>query len=164
MLSLWEQRPFEIANLLNPAFCSIVLRDSISSFHGEMKRNMPYPLVFLVLPLVLHKPTRDTFPKRTDTKFYEWIEDNPNILVTFAFAERTRQFVPYTKETLIFGMKQKIFNIDAQGNLKSLRAIETPWSPESKPALIRKKAKFLGRWFAKSGDTAKIFRWLGVLP
>ncbi len=165
MLPLWEQRPFEIANLLNPAFSAVVLRDAIFAYHREKKSNMPFVLGFLILPIVFHEPTRNSFPKRTDIKLAEWIDDNPNIIITYQFAERMRELTPYTKEAIIFGMRHTIFDIDVRGDLKSLRAnLETSWPDTSKPSTIRKQSEFLGRWFAKSGEPAKIFRLLGVLP
>ncbi|WP_414577239.1 three component ABC system middle component [Anabaena sp. CCY 9402-a] len=55
----WEQRPLEYANLLNPAFCSIILHNAIKGYQNEKKQGMPYPLLFLLLPLVLHNSTRN---------------------------------------------------------------------------------------------------------
>lgn len=165
MLPPWKQRPFEIANLLNPAFCSVVLRDAIFAYHAEKKGSMSFALGFLVLPIVLHEPTRTALPKRTDVTLVEWLDDNPEIIVTYQFAERTREMTPYTKEAVIFGMKNNIFNLDARGNFKPLRMnSEMAWPDTSKPFKIRKQSEFLGRWFAKSGEPSKIFRLLGILP
>ena len=52
----WEERPIEVANLLNPAFCGRLLYQSIVGHSEYESKDMPYVLFFLVLPLVLHAP------------------------------------------------------------------------------------------------------------
>lgn len=113
MLS-WEKRPAEIANLLNPAFCSVLLRSSIDGFQKEKEYGISYPLLFLVLPLVLHAPTRQTLPKTTQTKLHVWLQNFPEVRVRFV--NRTRELVPYTKEALIFGLQTEIIAICNNGN------------------------------------------------
>ncbi|MHC5731680.1 MAG: three component ABC system middle component, partial [Nostoc sp.] len=98
----WEQRPFEYANLLNPAFCSILLRNAIKSYHAQKKQGMPYPLLFLVL----HGSTRNALPKTTVTKLHIWLQRQPEARV--GFGDRTSYLVPYTKEALAFGMQTGI--------------------------------------------------------
>jgi hypothetical protein len=159
----WEKRPFEIANLLNPAFCSLLLGDSIAAFQKENEEGMPYPLSFLVLPLVLHEATRETFPKTTQTKLRVWLKNYPE--VRFMFVERTRQLVPYTKESILFGMQKRTISVNEKGNLISKKRLENlPWPNQSEPAICREKSKFLGRWFALTGNASTIFIIFGVRP
>jgi hypothetical protein len=54
----WNQRPREIRNLFNPAFCGLVLTRGVEGFSETAKRPMPYSLTLLILPLCLHKRTR----------------------------------------------------------------------------------------------------------
>ena len=44
----WERRPIEIANLFNPAFCSLLIQYSVRGFERESGRGMPYTLALLV--------------------------------------------------------------------------------------------------------------------
>jgi hypothetical protein len=54
----WNQRPFEVRNLFNPAFCGMVLFRALHGFEEEDPAGMPFSLSLLVLPLCLH-----TFPQ-----------------------------------------------------------------------------------------------------
>jgi hypothetical protein len=160
----WEKRPIEIANLFNPAFGAIILRESIKAYQHESFVGMPYPLVFLILPLVLHKPSRQALPKTTATKLHGWILTTPQVGINLA--ERIRHLVPYTRETILFGMQMGIFNLDESGNFVLLkkRFAKPSWHKGTEPDLCRAKAEFLGRWLFKAGDISTIFIMLGVQP
>lgn len=162
----WHERPFEIASLLNPAFCALLLCDSVDNYNQEeiTRRGMPYALSFLVLPLVLHKSTREALPKSTLATMSEWLEQTPQVLV--GFAARTRLLIPFTKEAIVFGMQKKAIQIDKYGKLipdkhRALHNIAL-WPNDSEPAMCRKKAGLVGRWFTRSGDAATIFRTWGI--
>lgn len=162
MLS-WEERPIEVANLLNPAFCSILLRDSVVGFRDSNLQGMPYPIAFLVLPLVLHKMTREALPRSIATKMHVWLQNNPEVRIDFA--ERTRRLVPYTKEALVFAMRAEVITISGNGNLFPANRLGTiSWPSDAEPAILRSRAKFLGRWFARAGDVPTIFAIWGIRP
>ena len=59
----WENRPVEITHLLNPAFCAVLLHDSTRAYVEIINPGISYPLMFVILPLILHKATREEFPK-----------------------------------------------------------------------------------------------------
>lgn len=160
----WEKRPVEIANLLNASFCSILLKDSIAGFNQENTQGMPYALSFIILPLVLHKPTRECLPRIITTQFHAWLERNQEVRI--GFAGRARQLVPYTKEAIVFGMEAGIITIAGNGRLalgkKSL--INNSWNSETEAANCRKKALFVGRWLARGGKVSTIFILWGICP
>lgn len=160
----WEKRPIEVANLLNPAFCSILLRDSVETFQIENRQGMSYPLSFLILPLVLHKPTREALPRTTRTKLHTWLQEKPEVRI--GFAERARQLVPYSKEAIIFGLQTGIIEVNENGDLipYSKRLKELSGGDEVEPSICRKKAQFLGRWLAKAGDLPTILIMWGICP
>lgn len=62
--AFWEQRPLEIAYLLNPAFCGEIVRQCIPSYTSEARVGSTYTLTFLVLPIVLHSETRSAISPR----------------------------------------------------------------------------------------------------
>ena len=158
----WDKRPVEIANILNAGFCSILIKDSISGFSQVNNKEMPYALSFIILPMVLHKPTRDCLPRSIRTQFHTWIERNQKVQV--GFANRAHQLIPYTKEAIIFGMEAGIINITESGRLalgnSSLKNI--PWNSEAEVAICRKKALFVGRWLAKGGKVSTIYILWGI--
>lgn len=160
----WENRPIEVANLLNPAFCSILLRDSVETFQIENMQGMSYPLSFFILPLVLHKPTREALPRTTRTKLHTWLQEKPEVRI--GFVERARQLVPYSKEAIIFGLQTGIIEVNENGNLipSSKRLKELSWVDEVEPSICRKKAQFLGRWLARAGNVPTILTMWGIRP
>jgi hypothetical protein len=72
MMSAWNDRPTEIANLLNPAFCALLLAQAVRGYQEETKVGLPYALAFLVLPLVLHKPTMTRSAAELQLEFSHW--------------------------------------------------------------------------------------------
>ncbi len=112
----WENRPIEIANLINPAFCSLLLHSSVGDFSREKKTGMPYALLFLVLPLTLHEPTRTSLPNDTRISLAEWFKEQPEEF-GYTFVCQTRQLIPYTREAFMFGMQRGLFDTDENGNV-----------------------------------------------
>jgi len=161
----WESRPVEIANLLNPAFCALVLRDSVKSYHDHENTGMPFILAFLLLPLVLHRRTRDSVPQRPTTSFAQWIEKHNE--VTVGFDDRVRELSPYTREAIAFGLQHSVLVIAANGGIVvASESIMYPsdWRSDSPASRCITCAKNVGRWFAEIGDESTICRLLGVRP
>lgn len=159
----WGRRPIEIASLFNPAFCSLIIRDAINGYQSEQPVGMNYSLVFLILPIVLHKITRDKLPPAITVKMHSWLTQNKEIKVRFP--SRVRGLLEITKEGLIYGIQAKLFILDENGNLKmSTNKAKPKWKSDSEPAVCSKKAQFVGRWLANAGDNKTIFHMWGVRP
>lgn len=163
MLS-WNERPVEVANLFNPAFCSILLHEAVNSYQVEKANGLPYVLAFLLLPTILHQTTRDSLPRTIRTRMHVWLQSNPEILI--GFATRAKQFAPITRESIIFSMKSNTIAIDNDGYLvPTTRRFRSPsWEANSEPATCYRKSQFLGRWFAQSGETSTILTMWGIRP
>lgn len=161
----WEQRPVEIANLLNPAYCAVLLADAVGGYRSRNNDKMPIAFVFLILPLVLHKQTREALPRTTRTDLHVWLQRNPEI--RFEAGRRFAGLVPYTKESLLFGVKYELFEVDDSGALQASRNVgqqSVVGSQDTEAAVIRERARFLGRWFAKTGDPVNAYTMWGVRP
>jgi len=160
----WDERPIELANLFNPAFCAVVLQNAIRGYHKEAKQGMPFPLLLLVLPLVLHASTRRALPATTRTKLHVWLQAQPEVRV--GFAARARHMVPYTKEALAFGIQTQIIQILDDGSFiriqRKLRSIS--WPSHLEVATCYEKAYFIGRWLAQAGEVATIYTMWGIRP
>jgi Family of unknown function (DUF6521) len=158
----WEQRPVEVANLFNPAFCAVLLQSSIRGFQSQRDGGMPYPLLFLVLPIVLHSHTCETLPKSTATKMHVWLQKHPEVRI--GFVERSRNLVPYTKEALIFGIQTKTIAVRIDDRFiwvpKSLRRTQR----DSELDRLQKRAEFLGKWLAQLEEPSNIFTMWGIRP
>ena len=162
----WNERPTELANLLNPAFTGAVLRYAVAGYVKEAQAGMPFELAFLVFPFCLHRATRSRLPRAVSTLLHTWLHENRDVLVQFP--ERSRSLVPFTKEAVVFACQRRVIAIDDQGHLqqgeaplKGITSYKTA-SDEVKEAISR--AEFVGRWFALSGTTVTIYTLLGVRP
>lgn len=164
----WEKRPSEVANLINPAFCTVLLQSAIKGYQSKQNQGIPFPLIFLVLPIVLHPKTRDILPGNIKKNFYSWLKEFPEVHIRFA--SRARSLVPYTKESIAFGIKQQIFQVSDHGNLvlvpknRLLRNPNKIWLKDPEVYKCYLKANFLGKWFTKINDVSNIFVALNIRP
>ncbi len=162
-MTAWDQRPIEIRNLFNPAFCGLVLFRALRAFEEEDDRGMPFSLTLLVLPLSLQKEARDTLLRGKRRYFLSLVSANPQMLV--GFANRATTLLPFTFEAL--GLLMQLGTILAQpdGRLitesKGVRKSETG---SAETVECQRVARFLGKQFAAVGDAATIYTTLGVRP
>lgn len=165
----WDKRSFEEANLLNPAFVSIICYQCVKGYCENSIKNAPYVLPFLVTSLVLHKKTREDLPSTVRTAFSTWINKPQGTRAKIEYAKRTRSIVPYVKEALVFSISNKLlkctdgrsFEIDDQ-KIKIPSKEDDQFSNEVLECF--KKAYFCGRWFAQAGKIETSMALLGVKP
>lgn len=164
----WSERPPEVQRLLNPSFCSLLLWHSACG-HAEAsqeKIGIAFEECFLVLPMVLHRESRESLPTMVSTSLPVWLGRNP--LAPSTIADRARALVPFTKEALRFGGSYgvlKFHHTDILANLdwkKRMAAALKNSSDEVRTCARR--AEFLGRWFAKTGNAETVLSLLGVQP
>ena len=163
-MKTWAERPAEIANLFNPAFCAIVLRQSVRGFVQEKGEGLPFALAFLVLPIVLHKRTRELLPKSIATKMHPWIQDHQDVRV--GFAGRCCALLPHTQEAIVFAATNDLLAMSANGRIEAPQVPlpSASWPDDSEPAVCISRARFVGRWLSTAGDVATIFAMWGVRP
>jgi hypothetical protein len=158
----WRERPTEVANLFNPAFSARLLGHAARGFAGVRNAGLPWLFAFLVVPLVLHKPTRDVAPKTKAAKFQTWAEKNPAILI--GFADRARNMVPHVREGIIFGISSGLLEWREDASLRSGSALRNNGpqidSDEVKDCL--RKARTMGSVLANAGAEHTAFALLGV--
>lgn len=160
----WEDRSPEIASHLNPAFCSLLLFEAVSGYSERSEQGMAYPLAFLVLPIVLHKQTREALPRNTRTKLHMWIQRSPASQI--GFVRRVQSLRSYTQESLIFALQHGALDVDDAGRLVTTKHSMPilPVPSDSEPNDIRKRAAFLGKWFADAGEVGTVLAMWGVRP
>jgi hypothetical protein len=162
MLPTWENRPEITANLNNPAFCCELMRVCAKAFALEASANMPFSLSIFTLPLILPRKNRVTLPKGKATRFHKWINDNEDLKVRFG--EHVKAFIPFTKETVMFGMVHGAFRIDAAGSIEVLNS-KSPYTsddPEVKECIS--KATVVGKMLALAGTSETIYSLFGLKP
>ncbi|MCK5017190.1 MAG: hypothetical protein KAS32_08965 [Candidatus Peribacteraceae bacterium] len=156
----WEQRPAEIANLLNPPFCAEVIRNSIYSYDKESNLQIPYPLLYLILPIVLHKKTRDLIKPRS--RMNTWLLNNQHLRI--GFAKRAESLVPISTEAIIFLFHTNSIIIDGEARLKVTHETFDYSLCDEEVLDCFKKAGILGKWFSNAGSPASIYTMWGVQP
>lgn len=165
-MSFWSHRAAEERTLLNPSFCGVLLWQSASGYSSTGSAVMPFELVFLVLPLVLHKETRETLPRSITTSLAMWLNDSP--LVRTRVGERTRTLTPFTKEALMFGGMHGLVGLSGAGvraNLDWKRRVLTVLKAASDEVReCAKRAEFVGKWFERAGSSRTVMALLGVKP
>lgn len=168
-MTAWNERSHEERHLLNPAFCSSLLwHSAMGAAENQISQrsSLSYAESFLILPLALHKQTRESFPIRVTSSLPTWVNENP--LVIASLPARARSLVPHTKEALLFGSCGGLFRFEADqllvnaDQLKNMRRMLLRVSTEVQQCY--KKARLLGKWFTRSGTPETIFTLLGIRP
>lgn len=159
----WDERPFEIRNLLNPAFSGLVLYRALCGYEEEDPRGMPFSLALLILPLCLHKLSREIFLRGNRSYFLKLVSLHPELLVNFD--RRATDLLPFTLEALGFLMQLGVFQVDAEGRLKAnLSGVRKSLTGTVETVACQRVARFLGKEFARVGDRATLYTTLGVRP
>jgi hypothetical protein len=165
-MKAWSERPTEVANNFNPAFCGWLLREAAEGYCSVTPAGLPFPLVFLVLPVVLHRPTREILPRSTVTALHPWLREHPEARV--GLADRAGQLATIAREAVLLLSAHALINVtdDAalipSGKMGRGKAPILAASEEVKACVG--KAMMVGAWFAGAGDVATVFQMWGVRP
>lgn len=159
----WNYRSDEVKNLLNPAFCGRVIYGTISEYQKSTKRDFPFPLVYLILPLVLPRQVRSEISCRT--QLVNWVQKHQEL--TFNFSHRARDLVEITNEAVEFMMQTGYINVTGNGELSKIitaGALNKTRYTDLEVRECLKKAEHVGRWFACAGKVETIYICFGVRP
>lgn len=161
----WDQRPFEIRNLFNPAFCGLVLFRGLQGYEEADPRGMPFSLSLLVLPLCLHKDSRELIAGNPRSYLLKIVEKNQQIMV--GFADRVTQVLPYTFEGFGLLMERRCMAVADDGRIQSVpkkvrKAIGGTGTAET--VACQKAARIVGREFARIADRATVYTTFGIRP
>ena len=165
-MKIWEDRTREEAFLLNPSFCSPLLSATVNSYRQETSQDFPLILLFMILPIVLHKKTRQTLPPSTRTSMVFWLQENPDAKIFFY--QRVTSLKPHTLETLQFSCKQDLLSVNGQGEIvdrlekRLINRVKRTLSDEARECFM--KSIFLGKWLASAGDVKTILALWGIKP
>lgn len=161
----WSTRSKEAASLFNPAFCCAVLSATVSNYSQQDNLGMPFPLAFIVLPVILHKRTRNTLPYNTRTSLAAWLEEKPYARIQFY--ERAISLKPFVREAILFGVTNDWLVIES-GRLKSKLADSKfknflqHMDGEARECVLR--ARLVGKWFAAAGSAETVLSLWEVNP
>lgn len=162
-MNLWNQRPREIRTLFNPAFCGLVIARGVEGFSDTVQSPMPFSLTLLILPLCLHKRTREQLKEANRTYFTKTLQEHPEIRVDLA--RRARGLLPYTMEAFAYLMSCGTIDVDDAGciSLKD-KTVKRSITGTQDTKDCQTVARALGRKFALFNDRATIYTTLGIRP
>ena len=162
----WSRQTAEERSLLNPSFCGRLLWHASSAYENASQAPLPFDLAFLVLPVVLHRETRQSLPKTAKTSLAVWLDENP--LSRSRVGDRARTLAPFTKDALMFGgvhelLRLKDGRITADVGWKKRIATDLKDSTDE-VRTCAKRAEFVGKWFAAAGSSDTVMAMFGVRP
>jgi hypothetical protein len=132
-------------------------------YEEDILQPFPFPLVYLILPIVLHTKTRGTIA--SEKQLHVWLQAHEEVKI--GFADRTRQLIPVTKEAIAFLLQVNAIICDDQARLSTVhyRRQHVPQSQrEGEIESCYKAAVVIGRWFARVGSVTTIYALWGVKP
>jgi len=160
---VWDRRPIEVRNLFNPAFCGLVLLRAMVTFEDEDDRGIPFSLLPLILPICLHKQSREILAPATRSYFLKLVANYPQLLI--GFGARAQDMLPFTFEALGLLHQLGTIQVRPDGRLKAnLKGVRKSTTGSDETQAIQKVAKYLGKEFARIGDRATIYATMGVRP
>ncbi|WP_394884766.1 three component ABC system middle component [Clostridium butyricum] len=159
----WSERSKEVAYLLNPAFCGRIIYNTIKKYGDVTHRTFPFPLIYLILPLILHKHTRELINSKT--KMLIWLQRYPETIINFA--KRTKDLIPITNEAIELLMQAKKIRLTNNGELEVVMTSKSLSKTKFTNIEIKEcinKSEHIAKWFAEVGKTETIYISLGVRP
>ena len=162
MLPAWKERSEVTANLINPAFCSEIIRECTSAYKKETNSNLPFVLSVLILPFVMNGKIRTRLPKSKATTIHAWINQNEDIKI--GLAQQISSYLPFTRESIMFGIAHNSFSIDENGSLEIKPRREKLKTDNDEVKSCVSKSILLGKLFSKSGNALTIYSILGIKP
>lgn len=159
----WDQRPFEIRNLFNPAFCGLILFRALQGYEEENPDGLPFSLSLLVLPLCLQKDSRKVIADSPRSYLLKTVENNPQLLV--GFADRASDLLPFALEAFGLLMERECFVVSQDGRLKTVPGrVRKAVTGTDESVSCQRVARIIGKEFARIADRVTIYTTFGVRP
>lgn len=161
----WTERPPEEARIFNPAFCGELIGRTVCEYHRTRQAALSIAIAFLVIPIALHRPTREALPGRANTAFAGWVAENAALLAELP--ERARRLRPVSREALLFALRHQLLALEDGGFVtgeKPVRLNARLAVTTDEVNAARGAAGLLGRWFAGQGTQTSILQGMGVPP
>lgn len=170
-MSAWEERTIEQRNLLNPAFCAIVVWQLAYGYRVESlalesrPAGLPLELAFIGASLVLRGQTRDQLPNSIATSLATWMLEHP--LERSAVAKGVVVLRDIVRESVLFGAQHSILRMNGPNifasdtDARKIKIYSRQSSEEVKDCM--RQAYFAGRWLRRAGETTTVMALLGVL-
>jgi len=151
-------RPRVESNLLNPALIGLTIAYAAAGHISDQSRAMPWPVAFLIPPLVLHRPTRSALPANVRTHFASWVSGHPALMA--GFPRRAAVMTEPTREGLRLALRAR--RIVLAGS--AIRAESLAPAPQGELGQLLRASSLVGRLLARLDQGSTAFALLGVTP
>jgi len=162
----WSQRPREEAYLLNPAFGCLTLTSACFGYNETRSQPLPFALAFMILPIVLHKRTRESLPNTRRTSVPNWLRLHGEARV--GFPKRAMALRPHTREAIAYGLAFDWMSVDDSGSIlpvvRSSAITRAISSSNGDARECASKARFVGRWIGTVSSTETLMALWGIRP
>jgi len=158
----WADRSPVLAAMLNPALLAVIIAAAAAEYERADGDPMPWPLAFLVAPLVLHCDTREALPRSTRSHLATWVSDHPTIRA--GLPARARSLTDPVREGLRFGLNTGVLAIVDDGRIRGSLPFKSQPPDRGDLRTIVRSAGMVGKWLAKIDQPATSFALLGVAP
>ncbi len=146
--------------MLNPALLALVTAAAAVEYERAEGGPMPWPLAYLVAPMVLHRGTREALPRDTRTHLANWLAAYP--VLHAGFSRRSHALAGVVREGIRFGLAHSVLTVDVFGRLSG--DLDARSSRGTETGEIINRAGFVGKWLTKIDRPATAFVLLGVAP
>jgi hypothetical protein len=161
-MTSWADRSPVVAAMLNPALLAAVTAAAAEEYSRASDEPMPWPLAFLVAPLVLHRDTREALPRRTTSHWASWVS-NHTVLVA-GFPARAHSLTGPVREGVRFGLAHGALAVEDGGCLGGGLARAARPARVGDIETVVRASGFVGKWLTKLDQPATAFALLGVTP
>lgn len=159
----WDKRPFEVRTLFNPAFCGVVLYRALQGYEEEDASGMPFSLSLPVLPLCLHKDSREIVASHPRSYLLKIAERNQQVMV--GFAARITNMLAHTFEAFGLLASMGCIEIAADGRIRSVaNTVRKTISGTEETKACQRVARIVGKEFARIADRVTIYTTFGIRP
>ena len=133
------------------------------TFEEEDDRGIPFSLIPLILPICLHKQSREILAPSTRSYFLKVVASHPQLLI--GFGARAQDMLPFTFEALGLLHQLGTIQVRPDGRLKgNLQGVRKSITGSNETQAIQKVAKYMGKEFARIRDRATIYATMGIRP
>ncbi|WP_394334514.1 three component ABC system middle component [Mycobacteroides abscessus] len=160
MSTPWGRRNPVVAANFNPALVARLIESSANGYVTASGAAMPLAFCYLMAPLVLHSPTRQSLPRTTRTHLSTWAKKNR--LLQVGLSERTQSLQPFVNEAIRIGIRYSLIKISEGGVVLPKNTRYKDAAHTSSVANMVKAAGFVGRWLAQNTEVSTPFLLLGV--
>lgn len=144
----------EEANLFNPFFLALAIRQVAKAYEATRNQRLPWALPFLSVPLLLHEHSREQLPYSSRTDLVVWLMDHPDI--RFLTPQRVRLMRPYVQEALLVGARDGLILVDRPTLTIGVGDRRITQARLDRTDLVAgevlKACPKMGRWLARNGN------------